>query len=193
MAKTLPIRGITPSPAQLAGFPLGMLLVLFWLFRDDLARRIIPAVPQDLAASRTDYAHQILTRLDTPAIHSVVIVVFWSLVGLVAYTLVWGLSNLALEARNEVVIESAYVNKGRPIDRVAAVGWQVARATLLFAFLLLTAYILAPFWVDAFGQLVYRPRIDALGVLAALGAVLGASINGYIAWVLARLALGRLH
>jgi hypothetical protein len=42
----------------------------------------------------------------------IALVTFWAVVGLVAYLICWGVYNIFIEARNEVTLNTTYVNRG---------------------------------------------------------------------------------
>ena len=184
---------ITPTPVQALGFPLATLLVLVIVFRDDLARRIFPPVLFETSLSQPDYAGRLLGHLDTPLVHSLVIIIFWSLIGLIAYTLVWGLSNVMVDARNQVVIETGYVNKGSVHQRIQTAAWRVAWIVVFFASLFVSAYVLLPLWVGLFGQAIFEARIDALTVGQAVASILGAAANSYVLVLIGSAVLDRAN
>src|SRR5207253_1444341 len=84
------------------------------------------------------------------AINKFVIALFWSGLGLVAYTLVWGVSNVVIEARNEVVLETEYTNKGSLWRRLVVPMAQAGLALVLLGLLLAEAKWIFPMWISLF-------------------------------------------
>ena len=186
------IRRLLPSPLQIVGFPIGAVLVLSGIFYEDLSRRFFSRTLLGQSLQGADYTSGLLRGIDTPAVHSMVIVVFWSLIGLLAYTVVWGLGNVMIEARNEVFIQTSYVNKGTIGTRVGAMGWQLLWATVLVIAFLATAFVLVPLWTGLFGQLTMTGQLVNKQLWSATGAVLGASLNAYALWVLSFYCLSQV-
>jgi magnesium-transporting ATPase (P-type) len=185
------IRRLLPSPLQLVGFPIGALLVLSGIFYEDLSRRFFSRTLLGQSLQGADYTSGLLRGIDTPVVHSTVIVVFWSLIGLLAYTVVWGLGNVMIEARNEVFIQTSYVNKGTIGARAGAMGRQLLWATILVIAFLATALVLVPLWTGLFGRLTMTDQLISQQLWSTAGAVLGASLNAYALWVLSLYCLGQ--
>lgn len=118
--------------------------------------------------------------------HNAVIIIFWSIVGLVAYSLFWTLVNIGIEARNEVVIETTYVNKGNIGDRFLGLSNQIIVGLVLIAFLIVSAIFLIPLWTDMFGVLI-TAHFGLTSLAQGVGAVLGCALNIYTAYTLAQL------
>jgi hypothetical protein len=176
---------IIPTLGQsLASILVSMLLFLA-LYRDLFWQRLVSG-SLGRAISQVNYGDELSSLTQSPIVHTLVIVGFWSAVGLVAYTIVWSLINVLIEARNEVVLETEYTNKSAFYDRVRVPMTQLALAIVLFVGLYLTAKLTFPFWLS----LVYLAlTAQSLGVmlLYLLLATLGAAINIYAILLLAQL------
>lgn len=92
-----------------------------------------------------------------PAVNTAVIVIFWSGVGLLAYTIVWALINAFIEARNEIVVETEYVNKGRLIDRLKAPILKSLLLIALFGWVVGGYKWLMPIMLRRFGEILVTP------------------------------------
>lgn len=85
-----------------------------------------------------------------PAINTVVIVVFWGGVGLVAYTIVWALINALIEIRNDIVVETEYANKGPFWTRVKPPLLKAGLLITLLIWLALNRYVVGIFLLRTF-------------------------------------------
>ena len=95
------------------------------------------------------------------------------------YFFVWAVINTIIAARNEVVLETQYTNKGQIADRLKRPLMQVVAALGLFGLLVLTAQLSFGFLTQLFLQsLLQWPAPVAWANL--LAAVIGLAINIYI-------------
>ena len=114
-------------------------------------------------------------------VNTIVIVLFWSVVGLVAYTAVWFMASAYVNARNEVKVEKEYTNRGQLKDRLRIPLIRVSIIIGLLIFLSLTLKVLWPYWLGLFGQFLLNVQFDTLGALGYLaGAYAGALLNLYV-------------
>lgn len=125
--------------------------------------------------SPEDYLGVLGFLTKVPAANTAVIVIFWSGIGLLAYTVVWALINATIEARNEIVVETEYVNKGRLWDRFRAPLLQAVVSIALFGSVLCVYKFLMPILLKRFSQIVIAadgPQFLALIIpIAVLTAV----------------------
>lgn len=114
------------------------------------------------------------------------IVLFWSAIGLVVYTIIWIAMIILTEARNEVVVETDYVNRGKLKDRVQGPVLQIVIFIILLLFAALSIAVLYPqVWISNFNQFLLAITsgfIPGLGALAI--AFIGSMVNLYIGRVL---------
>ncbi len=99
-----------------------------------------------------DYLGLLTGLSNYPIINTIVIVIFWGGVGLIAYTIVWALINAFIEARNEIVVESEYANKGPIWPRLEVPMLKSALLALLLGWGALNKWMVAPMLVKYFGQ-----------------------------------------
>lgn len=146
-----------------------------------IGRFVDPALLEKFVAPEVKVPAQVFGNELVPKL---VVALFWGTIGLIAYTLVWGLVNMIIEARNEVTLETAYVNKGRLDRRLTGPLIQMGLALLLFGVLIITALATIPLWVNFFADflIVWKP----VALLYLLGSVVGTTINIYLIWVLIR-------
>ena len=178
-------RVLLPTISQALGCLAVSILLIGFLYRDQILHRIrsgsLSAVLKEIG-----YSNQLASVTNSPIVHTVVIVAFWSAIGLVAYTIVWSLVNVLIEAKNEVVLETAYTNKSAFIQRARTPLLQLALASALFIGLLICAHIVFPFWL----RLAYS-GISAATLIAMAGYTL-AAVAGMTATLYALLLLGQL-
>lgn len=130
---------------------------------------------------RDTLGDQISTFTAIGTVNTIVIVLFWSAVGLIAYTAVWLLASAYVNARNEVKVEKEYTNRGQLKDRMRI---PLIRAAIILGLLILlsvTLKLLWPYWLGFFGQFlntVQANLLTSLGYLAA--AYAGALANLYV-------------
>ena len=114
-------------------------------------------------------------------VNTVVIVLFWSVVGLIAYTAVWALVSLYTEAHNEVKVEQEYTNRGVLQERLRIPLIRVGIIILMVLLLSLTLKVLWPYWLGLFGQFLNLTGVSLTGAISyLLAAYLGAMLNLYL-------------
>ena len=117
---------------------------------------------------------------------TVTIIVFYSIVGLVVYLIFLGIINVLTEARNEVVIETAYTNRGTVWQRFRKPGLQSLAAIGLFMLLAVTGFVTVPLWLQLFGFFLTHAS-TWVGWLAVIGGVTGQAANIYLLLLVSRL------
>ncbi len=105
------------------------------------------------------------------------LIVFWAIVGLIAYLICWGVYNVIVEARNEVTLSTDYTNQGH---------WKGAQQTL--AIKSVTAVCLAvvigtltagvSLWLTLSATAIAQVSIWSIG--EALTAILGLATQLYL-------------
>lgn len=136
--------------------------------------------------SADDYLGTLGFLSDMPLVNTAVIVIFWSGVGLVAYTVAWALINAVIEARNEIVVESEYVNKGSLWSRFQEPLLKSALVVALFGWLSANAKWLVPWLLKDFRATLLLAQ--GIGLLELLLPVVGLAANLAIAILLLRMA-----
>lgn len=114
-------------------------------------------------------------------VNTIVIVLFWSAVGLIAYTTVWFLASAYVNARNEVKVEKEYTNRGQLGSRMRIPLIKAGIILGLIILLSLTLKVLWPYWLGFFGQFLANVQVNMLYSLGyAVAAYAGALANLYV-------------
>ncbi|HSX48336.1 MAG TPA: hypothetical protein VLF41_02435 [Candidatus Nanoarchaeia archaeon] len=112
--------------------------------------------------------------------------VFFAGIGLIAYVIFLAISNVIIEARNEVVIETEYTNKGQADSRVRRPFMQIVTAVMLFVVLLASAQLILPLWLNSFQSFLLNVPSPASFILLVVGLV-GLAVNIYTIWSIAQI------
>lgn len=145
-------------------FVVGWLIFIFLKIELIINRLAAAPLPKEISAE--DYLGSLSFLAEFPLINTAVIVIFWSGIGLAAYTLVWAIINAFIEARNEIVVESEYVNKGRFWSRFQSPLLKSGLLGLLLAWLILNFMWLLPLLLRYFSLIVVSGK--GFGLLAVL-------------------------
>ncbi|HSX02922.1 MAG TPA: hypothetical protein VLI05_06465 [Candidatus Saccharimonadia bacterium] len=115
--------------------------------------------------------NQVLMRfgviLESSITANVALVTFWATVGLIAYLVCWGLYNVIIEARNEVTLETQYMNRGHWHGAVETLALKAVAGVILMLYVGAFKYGLS-LWL----ALASAP-LDDLSTMSVLMAVLG--------------------
>lgn len=112
--------------------------------------------------------------------------VFWAGVGLIAYIIFLAISNAVIEARNEVVVEAEYTNRGQPQARFRKLFQQLALAAVLIVLVLISASVLVPLWLASFEAFLNSlPNVGS--VIFLIVAYIGVMANIYGVWTLGQI------
>ena len=135
-------------------------------------------------ANSAELARQIGSQLamygDLQIVSWATIVLFWGAVGLGVYTLFWLAMAFFTTARNELIVETAFSNRGHFQDRIRVPLIKLLLLGGILMLLLATVNWLAPFWANLFARGVYSvPSQVVIGVVEMLAAVAGAFLNIY--------------
>jgi len=178
-------RVLLPTIGQAVGC-LGVAVALIgFLYRQQILQRIQQGSGIQVFG-QLNYGETLASVTNSPIIHTAVIIGFWSGVGLVAYTIVWSIINVMIEARNEVVLETEYTNKSALAQRIRTPLLQLALAAGLFVGLLVGAKWVFPFWLG-----MANTALRATGALPAVGygllSVFGMGLTIYLLVLMAQL------
>lgn len=112
---------------------------------------------------------------------------FWAVVASIVYVIAVAFNNAMISARNEVVIETQFTNKGgRKSYLLNSVLLRLSWLTLLLGAIFFTATIFFPQWMTMFRT----PFIEGFSQLWLIPiSVVGLTTNVYIIWVLALAAI----
>jgi len=129
-------RVLRPTLAQTLGAIFLSLCVLVGVQSQSIFSRL-SASNTVLASTRTVFADRFNTVLQSSILGQVALVAFWAAIGLVVYLVCWGAYNAYVSLRNEVVLETAYINR-TPLD-----GPWLALVIKIISAGLFVAYIMA--------------------------------------------------
>lgn len=116
----------------------------------------------------------------------VVIGLFWSGVGIVAYLVLWAAANMAMEFRNFLIYETSYVHKSRLHDSLRVVTVRLLFALMVISLLIITIVYGMPLWFSLFAGAMFAPIGLPLFAML-LGALLGLALNLYLLWLFTKL------
>jgi hypothetical protein len=120
------------------------------------------------------------------AVNIIVIIAFWSVVYLVVYTLFWFITNVLVEARNELIVGTEFANQGNPIDRFKAPFIQLALGIILVLFLIISCLFGFPNWLSLMQNALLNFTQPA-SILFAVGGLVACVANLYALWSLAQI------
>lgn len=162
------LRVIVPTPLQAISSLLVSVLLLAAVFRNHLIDVITGSSgvnPSELGLSY----HDNLTKLTHIGfMPELTIGVFWAGVAVVGYILIIDLANLVIGLRNEVVVDTSFLNAGPATARVARLLIRFGIAIVFFLYLLVAAKLLLPVWTDLAGQAVLG-QITVGSIVSAAG------------------------
>lgn len=120
-----------------------------------------------------------------PYLNIVTIVIFWSMIGLVIYTVFWLGITILTQARNEIVVETDYVNRGSLTDRIKIPLIQIGIFMLLLIIVIISLSVTYPTWIQFFNQFLISLPDDWLNGLMYLGfGLFGSVLNLYVIRIL---------
>ena len=160
---------IKPTPLQV----LLAMVVAIVLLAGAQTKELLPRIgisSEAITVSSDKFHDRFDAVLRSPIASNMALMVFWAMVGLVAYLICWGCYNVLIEARNEVTLNTAYTNRGHwhgPWETLAV----KAVAGVGLAVLLSTFWSLVSFWVALSSSAVNEPSgtTFAFAVIAAVG------------------------
>ncbi|MBP9827471.1 hypothetical protein KBC99_03270 [Candidatus Saccharibacteria bacterium] len=163
--------------AVLAYFTIALILLIVINFSS-----ITALIGNNIAQQDGTFSEQLRTKVkyfsDNQIVGWITIVTFWGSVGLGVYTLFWLGSAFVTAARNEVVVETAFSNRGHFQDRVRVPLIRLLLIGLVAGLAIMTMRYGLPLWnqLASIGISSLASSI-ALGVLECLAAVFGAMLN----------------
>jgi hypothetical protein len=112
----------------------------------------------------------------------IALVTFWAIVGLIAYLICWGVYNVFIEARNEVTLNTTYINRGHwrgpwqtlALKGVSGVGLVVVALTLWPGF---------SAWVALSSRAVAQPNVSSILLACAAVLCFAVQLYGMVAFV----------
>lgn len=146
--------------------------------------KLIGITPEGISASQDQFHARFDALLRSPIASHLALVTFWALVGLIAYLVCWGAYNVLIEARNEVTLNTAYVNRGHwrgPYETLAL----KSIAGVGLALIAVSLWNGISFWLALSAPAVSNPSVSS--VLLAVVAVLGLALQLYSVLVFVQL------
>jgi hypothetical protein len=187
MLKVAQLRKIiVPSPPQAAACLVMSVGIMAAVYADTIGARFSGKITITDEALKATLKSQFDQFLNSEIIRTGTLILFWGAIGLIGYTIVWVLMNAIIEARNEVVIESSYTNRGSFLRELERPLWQIGFGLILIIWLLLAFRFIYPIWLDWAGQFIAQPS-QMQGWLMLAGAIAGSSVSIYIAWTLGQI------
>lgn len=177
---------LVPTSVQAVLSVIAAIAMFVVIYHDILLAKLMSYMSLAQLPSSASFWGRMQRYADTAIGHNAVIIIFWSIVGLVAYSIFWTLINIGIEARNEMVIETTYTNKGSLGDRFLGVSNQIIVGLLLIIFVIISAIFLLPLWSSMFGFLL-TSQFSVLSVVSGLASVLAAAVNLYFGFVMLQL------
>lgn len=132
------------------------------------------AVPIDRSQFQQSLQHQLSAFSNNRLVNTATIVVFWSIIGLIVYTVFWMILNFATGVKNEVVVEADYVNKAAFSERIRVPVIKAGLGVLGLLYIAACMKVIFPVWVDFSRQFIsnldrLNPQIIMLGIVSLLG------------------------
>lgn len=113
------------------------------------------------------------------------LVVFWSGVGLVSYSIIWSIYSFFSEAKNEVVVRGEYVNQISKHQKLQRDLVQAGLLAGIVALGLLSLNVTVPFFISLWTSgILAIPAEIVLGIAEIIGGFVGLAINFYLFKVL---------
>lgn len=123
---------------------------------------------------------QIMIYGDLPIVSWTTIALFWGTVGLVVYTLFWLASAFFTAARNELMVETSFTNRGHFQNRIRIPLIKILLLIGIVTTLLLTVKWLGPFWSNLFVVGLYSLSDQVVvGIAEILASIVGVFLNIY--------------
>ena len=113
--------------------------------------------------------------------NTISLVVFWSGVGLVAYSIIWSIYSFITEAKNETEVAGGYVNQESKHEKLQRTLLQAGILAGIIALGLLSLNITIPFIISLWTNGILIVNTEILnGILQIVGGFVGMVINFYL-------------
>ena len=108
-------------------------------------------------------------------------VVFWSGVGLVAYSIIWSVYSFFTEAKNETEVAGGYVNQESKHEKLQRTLMQAGILAGIIALGLLSLNVTIPFFIGLWTNgILIIPAEIINGILQILAGFIGMIVNFYL-------------
>jgi hypothetical protein len=176
------LRVLLPTKKEIL-IIIALVLVVFFTFEFNL---IYLKITRNSIFSDTSLQQNFQTQIDAAfsenkVANTISLVVFWSGVGLVAYSIIWSVYSFFSEAKNEAEVAGEYVNQETKHEKLQRALVQAGLLAGLVALCLLSLNITIPFFVNQWTfAIVNLPSTILSSILQIVGGVLGLAINFYL-------------
>lgn len=143
------------SSLQLLSYFIVSLAILLFFSYSTISSKILNQSVLSNQASKDAVLEQVKGLGTNKFVNIFTIVLFWSAIGLVVYTIIWIGMIILTEARNEVVVETGYDNRGSLKERIQGPVLQIVIFIGLLLFIALCFAVLYPqIWISSFNQFI---------------------------------------
>lgn len=172
---------LVPSWSGIVFYFFGSMAILASLNIRTLLQAIASTQPSVSGEFSQVVAGQIMLYGSLPVVSWATIILFWGTVGLGVYTLFWLGMAFITAARNEVVVETAFSNRGHFQDRVRVPLIKLLLIGGIILSLFLTVRFGLPMGVGLFSSGLYQLFVNIPAGIALISvAILGGMITIYI-------------
>jgi hypothetical protein len=133
--------------------------------------------PATLDASRGEFQSRFSSILTSQIASSTALITFWASVGLIAYLICWGCYNLLIQTRNEVTLETQYINRGHWRGAFETLALKALGAITLICLVALIQPGLA-LWLALISPILQAFSVSS--VLQAAAAIVGLAAQLYL-------------
>jgi len=177
------IRIIVPTPTQAVLSLLLSVGLLGVVFRRRLVTLISGSSGVSSSQLQQSYGGQLTRLTHIGFMPTLTIGVFWAGVAVVGYVVALELINLTIGLRNEVVVDTTFVNAGPVGGRLGRPLTRIGLAVGLLLYLVLAVQVLLPLWTGLVGHIVLG-RVAAGSIEGAAGGIIGLAVTIYGGWLL---------
>lgn len=175
------ISYLKPTFVGLLGYILAACIILGVLNIRPLLQAVANTQPNVSGEFSRMITEQISLYGNLPIVNWITIVLFWGVVGLGVYTLFWLGMAFLTAARNEVIVETAFSNRGHFQDKVRVPLIKLILIGGIIVSLLTTVRYGIPFGSSLFAAGLYQIFSNLpYGLMLITAAVLGGVITMYI-------------
>lgn len=197
--KDFPLRDIVresfkPTGLEIFAILLLDIIILAGFNGDAIFSEITSGVPVQSGALSQSVSGQLTGISHNAVINSITIAIFWAFIGLAVYTLFWVVLNFFISVKNEVVIETGYVNKAKFSERMKLPLIQVGVGALATIMVVAAMKFLLPLCLSLVRLfVVHIQTIDLQTILMLIGGIVGGWLTIYLTFSLIKLtfAIGR--
>ncbi len=176
-------RELLPTLGQALG-SLVLAMAILTISRSATIMTRLGITDAGVAQSQESLLGHLRSVIVSPITSNLVLVMFWAIVGLIAYLVCWAFYNFLVEARNEVTLETAYANRGHWRGP-----WQTLGLKLLcgagLVMILATLHLTVPQWVSLGETVFSEVTVSSIGL--GIVSILGLAANLYLVLAFAQL------